>query len=784
MKKILIIVSVTVCLLIGIVVSGYIIFKRATSDEAIKRYLVKLTEGFGEAKIEQAHMDLLEGIVIDNFSFVGTAGDVLGKSLKIPRIVLKHNPRSLLKGQFNISNAIIIAPELTIEKPTEIWSLLDAIKTHFDKADIPSYVEILHQGLEIRDLKIHIKENPQTNSPEIMLSGVNIMFLPYAGSFDNIIIKGNINDEFLGNYSFDMQMHPGIPSLNIQASTQNIILNEALLERFPYVGKMLWDSYKPRGKVNVSCKAEFNNRDKQRKMDYVINVNLNGLEIMYEDWPFLIYNVNGDLELNTEKIYLKGIVGYINSGNNMSQAEFRGEFDLYGTKKTFVMSIPNLFVNQELLQNVPIPEFGEQIWTKIRPTGLVDLNLQYNEGENKKHCCLLAVYCKDVEINPQAFPLPVSHVNGQFKLCNDIMLFTDTSGFIQCGGQAIFTKMDGIYDLKNERKIFNLHIPNLSITESLLRNLPAKGIGDKLWTSLKPSGRADLTANFQGFKEEKDNNYTIEINLRDGAIVYNPYNITLHGVSGILEINKNQFLGKHIDAKCSGGHVEGSLSVNLGTEPYQYEGELNFSRIMLEELATKVAKTEKQWSGLLNGRIKYGGTGTEPKNFHAKGQLNVNDGYLSDVPIIYSVFTILNLSIPKRDRFHSAQVNYIVKDGIITIDEGSIYSNSIELNGRGKINLNGEMRINIVAGFNKGFFSQIPIVGKLFDLVVGGVKKQLTMVEIEGTFLKPVTHPVPFKPFTRSIKNMFELLPNEVPINGTSTDKPQTTNTQKNAEDE
>ncbi|MBI2472600.1 MAG: hypothetical protein HYV59_15405 [Planctomycetes bacterium] len=761
MKKTLIIVSVIVCFIVGIVASGYIIVKRTTSDEAIKSRLLSLTKDFGETKIERAHMDLLEGIVIDNLSFTGTSEDVLGKSLKIPRIVLKHNLQSLLKGQLNISNAIVIAPELTIEKPTDIWSLLNTIKSYFDKTEMPAYMDILNQGLEIRDLKIHIKEDPQTNSPEIKLSGVDITFLPYAGSFKNIIIKGNIDDEFLGNYSFTMGLHPNIPSLDIEANAKNIMLNEGFLARFPYVGKMLWDNYKPTGKINVSCSAEFNNKDKQKKKYYVVNINLNGLEAMYEDWPFLIYNLNGDVELNTEKLYLKGIVGYIKSGDSISQAEFSGEFDLYGTKKTFVMTIPNLFVNQEFLQNIPISEFGEQVWSKIRPTGLVDLNLQYNVGEKEKSSCFLAVDCKDLEINPQNFPLPISHVNGQFKLCNNIILFTDTSGFIQCGGQSIFTEMNGVYDLKNERKIFNLHIPNLSLTESLLKDLPAKGIGDKLWTNLKPTGKVDIIANFQDFKEEKDNNYSIEINLRDCDMNHSKYNIFLHGIGGILEINKSHFLSKHIDAKCCGGHVEGALSVNLDTEPYQYEGELNFSRIILEELAQKVAKTEKQWSGLLYGRIKYRGSGTDPKNFYAEGQFNVNEGYLSDVPIILSVFNLLNLSLPKKESFHSAQAKFIVKDGIIHIDDGRIYSDSIELNGRGDISLNGDLHINVVTGFSRDFFSQIPIVGKLFDLVVGGVRKQLTMVEIGGTFLKPESHPVPFKPFTKSIKNMFELLPKD-----------------------
>ncbi|HHT9129587.1 MAG TPA: hypothetical protein ACFYEC_01815, partial [Candidatus Brocadiaceae bacterium] len=220
-------------------------------------------------------------------------------------------------------------------------------------------------------------------------------------------------------------------------------------------------------------------------------------------------------------------------------------------------------------------------------------------------------------------------------------------------------------------------------------------------------------------------------------------------------------LSKHIDAKCFGGHVEGAISVNTKTDPYQYEGELNFSRIILEEMAPKISHEEKQWSGLLYGRIKYRGIGTDPKNFYAEGHINVNEGYLSDVPVIFSVLNFLNLSLPKKGSFHSAETKFIVKNGIIHIDEGKVYSDTVELNGRGDISLNGNLHLTVVAGFNKGFLSQLPIVGSLFDFVVGGVRKQLTMVEIEGTFQKPENHSVPFKPFTKSIKSMFDLLPKE-----------------------
>ncbi len=166
-------------------------------------------------------------------------------------------------------------------------------------------------------------------------------------------------------------------------------------------------------------------------------------------------------------------------------------------------------------------------------------------------------------------------------------------------------------------------------------------------------------------------------------------------------------------------------------------------------------------SGLLYGRIKYRGIGPDPKNFYAEGHINVNEGYLSDVPVIFSILNFLNLG--KKGSFHSAETKFIVTNGIIHIDEGKVYGDTVELNGRGNLSLNGNLHVTVVAGFNKGFLSQIPIVGSLFDFVVGGVRKQLTMVEIRGTLSNPESHSVPFKPFTKSIKSMFDLLPKEAP---------------------
>lgn len=757
MKKSVIIILVAVCFVIGVGTFVYIFARRATSDETIRNRLLGMMKEFGDTEIESVHIDFLEGITVENFSFVGTTKDTRGKELKIPRIILKHDPQSLIKGQFVINNAIIIEPELTVEKPTDIWSLLDAIKVNFDKAITPPYMNVLRQGIEIRDLKIHIKEDPQTSSQEIKLSGMDIMFLPYAGSFKDIIIKGSIDDEFLGNYSFTMKLFPDGPRLDIEACAINVMMNEEFCGRFPYIGKMLWEDYKPVGRVNASCNARFDNKDKQKKMDYVIRVNLHGLKAMHKYLPEPIYDLNGELELNPARIYLRGIEAYIKCGKSASLAKLSGAFDLYGSKKTFAIKINNLFMSQELLKKVP--DIGEQVCTKIQPSGLVDLTFQYNEGENQKRDYYLNVNGKGLEMRLADFPLPISSVTGEFNLANNIMVFKNASGFIACGDQFVFTEMNGVYDVNSNRKIFHFHAPNVSITESFLKNLPNTVMGEKIWTHLRPAGKVGMSGTFQGFIEQKDFSYTMEMELKGCEILAGIYKIPLWGMEGRIEFNKGGLLGKHIRARCCGGQVEGNLVFKTDTNPNQYEGVVNFSRIALEELAHKIGNKENALSGLLYGNVKFQGSGIDPKSFSAEGKVNVNEGYLSEVPIILNIFNVLNLSLPKKESFHSAKVKFNVKDGVVHIDEGMVYSDTVELSGRGDIDFHGDVHIDVAAGFNKGFFSQLPIVGKFFDLIVGGVRKQLTMVEIKGTFSNPEIHSVPFKPFTRSIGSMFDILP-------------------------
>ncbi|OHB98437.1 MAG: hypothetical protein A2W74_04190 [Planctomycetes bacterium RIFCSPLOWO2_12_38_17] len=90
MKKKIIIVSIIVCVIFGITGTGYFLFKKSISDKTVKARLLTALGKYGDVTIDSVHMDIIEGITIDNLSFSGTSEDLKGKSIVIPKIILNQ----------------------------------------------------------------------------------------------------------------------------------------------------------------------------------------------------------------------------------------------------------------------------------------------------------------------------------------------------------------------------------------------------------------------------------------------------------------------------------------------------------------------------------------------------------------------------------------------------------------------------------------------------------------------------------------------------------------------
>lgn len=109
-----------------------------------------------------------------------------------------------------------------------------------------------------------------------------------GGSLRDIIIKGIINDGFWKGLELNVDTNLATPELKLIARVRDKTMTEELMLELPVIGEKFWNTYSPVGKFNFGCTLDFNNKNYERKMDYLLELDVVDGEMTYIKWPFLI----------------------------------------------------------------------------------------------------------------------------------------------------------------------------------------------------------------------------------------------------------------------------------------------------------------------------------------------------------------------------------------------------------------------------------------------------------------------------------------------------------------
>ncbi|MFQ5965092.1 MAG: AsmA-like C-terminal domain-containing protein [Candidatus Scalinduaceae bacterium] len=865
-----IILSVFVCSLIV----GYVFLKKLTSDEAIKTKIISTLEGItrGKLKIEDVHFDLFKGLELHRVKFEAEKAENL--RIEAEKIFIQHEPLALLRGELLINNVMVISPELfAIRDKEAVWKYLNGIKAFLDHAQLKFPTDHLRSGIAVKDLNVHIFDKEIFREGALNIEDVSLFAQPFGGSLRDVNIKGNIYGGFWEGFEFYADINFATPELKLFAQLRDKIMTEALMREVPAVGEKLWRLYSPLGKFNLLCNLDFNNKDNQRKMSYRLGLDIIDAQMVYVNWPILVKNVNGIIEMSKDGIYLKSLKGSIQNEGQEPSGEIDAFFDKRNAIKNIKLNISNINITKTFMNL--IPDLGEKIWIDYKPKGNIDMNLTYESNKDKSATIFsIEAICKGISVKPPYIPYELSNIVGIIEMDGENIYFKNMNGNLLNGHKASRTTFDGIVNVKTKEKRFTVSIPNLDLTEEIIKSIPEKG--EDIWSENKPTGQVDLTINYTGYKDSSKDEYLITADCKGnefestilpikvsdvmGRIVIDKNNIqlkslrgyvvtgkqfsraTCNGVLGLRNKNKKvlfdvldlkvtedlldkfpellknelfriepegwvdiniDFESKDIDPQgsysivvdtigsgirlkkipisisdidarvnienkkivsrefngtFSGGRINGTIDIDRTSTDGKYMGRLRFRETDLAELVEKYFKTKHKLTGICEGKIEFHGKGKDLKDFVAEGRVKLKEGYISEVPPLLSIMNLLNLSIPTKETFHSADIKYTVENDVINIKELKVLSNTMELGGLGKMGFDGTLDLMVVAGFSQEMFSQIPIIGQVVDYVVAGVRKKLTKVQITGTFSNPKSTLVTLKPFKHPIKSFFELL--------------------------
>jgi hypothetical protein len=705
------------------------------------------------------------------------------------------------------------------------------------------------------------------------IENVDLFGQQLGGSLRDIHIKGIVNDGLWKGLELDVDTNLATPELKLVAQTRDKTMTEELMKELPVIGEKFWKTYSSTGKFNFDCTLDFNNKDDKKKMNYLLELDVVDGEATYVKWPFLVKHINGKLEFSRKGTFLKSMNGDVQNEEKLSHGEIDAFFAVGNARKSVNLSIPNFNITETLMKM--IPDVGEKVWNDYHPKGNFDLTIKYESNEDKSVTDYSAkASCKGITAKNPFIPYDISNIIGLIENDGKNIYLKNMSGYLQNGQKVNHCMIDGVVNPKNKEKRFIVSIPNLDLSEEIVKSIPKNG--EAIWSRYKPTGQVDFMLNYRGFEDSSKDEYVITVDGKGNEIKYADLSIELTDVIGRVVVTKNdvqlknlrgymingdqlartvgngvykfkskdkktlfnvfdltvteeyldkfpellkrdwfkiepvgwvnvtlddevndadgkdrhsviidtkgckvgltnipvtisdidgrinveggQLTGRNMNGTYCGGRINGTIVADRTSPNGEYSGKLNFEKVSLQKLMESFVKEEQKWTGVCEGNIELQGKGKDLKDFTAKGSVRLQEGQLAEVPVLLSILKLLNLSLPKKESFHTAKLKYSVKDKIVNIEELEVFSDSVELGCIGTVGFDSTVDLTVVAGLSKETFSQIPFVGGLMDFVVGGVRKKLTKVQITGTLSKPESKMIGLKPFTDPIKRIFDVL--------------------------
>ena len=866
----IIIFSVIGCILIG----GYFTLKTFTSEKAIKTRITERLEALtgGKLTVEHAHFDMFKGLNLSNFKFEGKDPENL--RIEGESILIRHEPLALLRGEILINSIMIVSPELFLVREKDaIWGFLNGVKAMLDHSGISYPTDQLGRGVVVKAANVHVYDDVIFREGVLNIENVDFFGQQLGGSLRDIHIKGIINDGLWKGLELDVDTNLATPELKLVAQTRDKTMTEEIMKELPVIGEKFWKTYSPTGKFNFDCTLDFNDKDSKRKMDYLLKLDVIDGEMTYIKWPFLIKHVNGKLEFSRKGTFLKSMKGDLQNEGQQTHGEIDAFFAVGDARKSVNLNIPNFNITETLMKM--IPDVGEKVWNDYHPKGNIDLTIKYESNEDKSVTDFLAkASCKGIEAENPFVPYDISNIIGLVEADGKNVYLKNMSGYLLNESKVNHSMIDGVINLKTKEKRFIVSIPNLDMTEKLIKSVPNNGEG--IWAKYKPAGQVDFMLNYRGFEDSSKDEYVITVDGKGNEIKYADLSIELKDVIGRVIVSKNdvqlknlrgymingdklartvgngvyklrsedkktlfnvfdltvteeyldkfpkllkrdwfkiepvgwvnvtlddevndvdgkdrhsviidtkgckagltnipvtisdiegrinveggQLTGRNMNGTYCGGRINGTIEADRTSPDGEYSGKLNFEKVSLQKMMESFVKEEQKWTGVCEGNIDLQGKGKDLKDFTAKGSVRLQEGQLAEVPVLLSILKLLNLSLPKKESFHTAKLKYSVKDKIINIEELEVFSDSVELGCIGTVGFDSTVDLTVVAGLNKETFSQIPFIGGLMDFVVGGVRKKLTKVQITGTLTEPKSAMIGLKPLTYPIKRIFDVL--------------------------
>ncbi len=190
------------------------------------------------------------------------------------------------------------------------------------------------------------------------------------------------------------------------------------------------------------------------------------------------------------------------------------------------------------------------------------------------------------------------------------------------------------------------------------------------------------------------------------------------------------------------GAIGGSGTIDLARKTYGFHlalSEADLTPFMAAgERAHIAAPNEHEaerrpMTGKLSAAFSIEGHIDQPERVRARGDIQIRDAELYDLPLSLGLLQVTHLSLPTTRSFNSARISYYMQGRRITFERLSLESESMRLAGEGSMDYGtGKLDLTLTSS-NPGGLN----LGPITDLI-DGLRNELVTIRVTGTLDEPV----------------------------------------------
>lgn len=384
---------------------------------------------------------------------------------------------------------------------------------------------LLRKGAVVDDGVVRVQHAPLFGDARARTyPGLRLQLRPTEPSGETWTLRGGIQGGLLADTRLSGWYRSGqAPQFALDINCQRLRANRDLWEEVPY-GKFILSDYSPEGHVSVwatLCSGT------EGSLDFSLRGVFTEGTAKTKYFPFRASSVNGTVEVTPTEVFIKDMTcvipstefGALGPTPMPAQVRMNGVYHLPNRGGSFDISVMGLPVCQRVVES--IPEVGQAVWERLKPTGRARLSVSLTEPPNGELQFTTVTDLEDGTLHPQELPFPLEQVSGTIVVDNGGLRLRNLRGVVVGQGAAAASvkptapfSADGLVSFRGQESALSISVHGLRTDEKGVKSIP--GVGPQLWGLLRPEVALDASVVLRDVLDPKRMSYSALLEVHSG----------------------------------------------------------------------------------------------------------------------------------------------------------------------------------------------------------------------------------------------------------------------------